>query len=54
MESSIQKVKCKLEAKYIGNSGSLKQPFGYVCDLRIYNKVVPEKSIKILGHYDKH
>ncbi|CAD8148493.1 unnamed protein product [Paramecium pentaurelia] len=52
-ESQISKVVSSFDIQYIGNSGTLDQPIGYICDLRIYPKILNDQEIKSLSYYDK-
>ncbi|CAK55676.1 unnamed protein product (macronuclear) [Paramecium tetraurelia] len=52
-ESQINKVTTQFDIQFIGNSASLDQPIGYICDLRIYPRILNETEIKTLSYYDK-
>ncbi|CAD8048893.1 unnamed protein product [Paramecium sonneborni] len=52
-ESQMSKVVALFDIQFIGNSGTLDQPIGYVCDLRIYPKILNDQEIKSLSSYDK-
>lgn len=55
MESKLNRVLLDYRnIRFICNSAILNQPFGYICDLRIYQKIISEADVKTLGHYDKH
>ncbi|CAD8136966.1 unnamed protein product [Paramecium pentaurelia] len=52
-ESQINKVITQFDIQFIGNSASLDQPIGYICDLRIYPRILNDQEIKTLSYYDK-
>ncbi|CAD8142232.1 unnamed protein product [Paramecium octaurelia] len=52
-ESQMNKVVTSFDIQFIGNSGTLDQPIGYICDLRIYPKILNDQEIKSLSYYDK-
>ncbi|CAD8051864.1 unnamed protein product [Paramecium sonneborni] len=52
-ESQLNKVNTLFDIQFIGNSGNLDQPIGYICDLRIYPKILNDQEIKSLSSYDK-
>lgn len=39
-EDTITQIQHKMNVKYIANHKNLEQPFGYLCDLRIYPRII--------------
>lgn len=52
--NTLRGVKFNNSVRYIGNGKDGQEPFGYVCDLRIYPRILLQKEIKYLCTYDKN
>lgn len=50
---TLKGVYSNLSARYIGNNKQGTEPFGYLCDMRIYQRKLESKEIKYLCTYDK-